>query len=312
MKLVILGNGFDLHHDYKTSFSHFRNHLKNSIDPIDKKLISDVDTVLKSQSVNIEEGILWNDFEKIIGKIMEKGSLVSVDNIELLSLTEKFTERFYVYLQVELQNITTIKNDKIEKELSNASLIFTFNYTNCYLPYMKEKKIDTFHIHGELNDQNLPLIGFFYPGINAIDYEIDFLKRFKDKAFHKPALAYKQNELNLDNEIRNFIKKWQSKFSEVVIIGYSFGDSDFHIYNILNSIILSQDKNEHVPASKEKNIPIVKFKFFNYNNKETNKLIEKIKKNLLLKYKRRSFVNITGNGFSSSKKEIIQFELLDY
>jgi hypothetical protein len=72
MKLVILGNGFDLHHGYKTSFSNFRNHLLNSNNKTDEQLISDIDIVLKFNKVNLEEGVLWNDFERIIGKMVEQ------------------------------------------------------------------------------------------------------------------------------------------------------------------------------------------------------------------------------------------------
>ena len=97
MKLVILGNGFDLHHGYKTSFSHFRNHLLNSKNEIDKKLILDVDTVLKSQKINLKDDILWNDFERIVGKIMNRESNVKVKDIEILGLVEDFTEKFYFY-----------------------------------------------------------------------------------------------------------------------------------------------------------------------------------------------------------------------
>lgn len=313
MKLVILGNGFDLHHGYKTSFSHFRNHLLNSEKETDKKLITDVDIVLKSQKVNLEEGILWNDFERIIGKIMNTGSNNKIGDIELLDLIEDFTENFYFYLKDEMKNEKFTKNKKIDDEIKNASSILTFNYTNLYKPYLNNSETDVFHIHGNLSEQNLPLIGYYYEGIISSNHS-DYLLRYKDKAFHKPAIAFKQNESNnLDIKILEYYKKWLNKISEIVFIGYSFGESDSHIYKILNKILVYQSQYNHILSSEIKNLPVINFKFFNYKTDETNKLIKKVKETLLSKIKRRSSVYITGGGtIKRKKKEIITFETINY
>ena len=293
MKLVILGNGFDLHHGYKTSFSDFRNHLLNSKEENDKKLISDVDIVLKSQKINIEEGILWNDFEKIIGKIMQNGSKTKkIADIQLLSLTEKFTQRFYHYLIQEIKKNDFIINKKIKKELESSNSILTFNYTNSYTKYLNNKNLDIFHIHGELSEQNLPLIGFYYSNVGELNSS-DYLRKYKGKAFHKPALAYKQNGINLTKRINQFILKWSSKITQVIIIGYSFGESDSHIYSILNNILVDQNQSEYIPFQQADKIPTINFKLFNYNSKETNKLISKLKENIFSESNRRSSVYIT-------------------
>ena len=312
MKLVILGNGFDLHHGYKTSFSDFRNHLLNSKDENDKKLISDVDIILKSKNVNFEEGILWNDFERIIGQIMKSESNIKIEEIELLSLVEDFTERFYIYLKKEMINKQIVKNKKISNEIEGAASILTFNYTNSYNSYLKDSSTDIFHIHGNLSEDNLPIIGYYY-NITYDSNHTDYLLRYHNRAFHKPALAYKQNETNLDIKIIDYKKKWSNQISEIVFIGYSFGESDSHIYNILNKILMYQSQYENILSSDFEKMPIIKFKFFNYNTDETKKLIKKVKENIFSKTKRRNFVFITGNGhIKRQKKEIIKFEITNY
>lgn len=313
MKLVILGNGFDLHHGYKTSFSDFRNHLLKSKKESDKKLITDIDIVLKSQKVNLEEGILWNDFERIIGKIMQSGSKTKkIEDIQLLSLAENFTHRFYDYLIQEVKKTDFILNKNINKEIQNSDLILTFNYTNSYIKYLKNNNLDIFHIHGELIEHNLPLIGFYYSNVAQYNYT-DYLQRYNGKAFHKPALAYKQNGINLEKKISQFQAKWSSKISEVVIIGYSFGESDSHIYNILNTILVNQNQSEYIPFQQAKEIPVINFKLFNYNILETNKLIDRLKEKIFSESNRRSSVYITCNGtFSPEIKDIITFKIIDY
>jgi hypothetical protein len=309
MKLVIIGNGFDLHHGYKTSFSNFREHLLNSSNESDQQLILDVDTVLKSQNINLKENILWNDFERIIGRMVESNPTLKVENILISSLTEEFTKRFFHYLNEEL--IGDFKeNKKILNEINGSDSILTFNYTNFYSKYLNNKEIDVCHIHGELVEDNLPLIGFFY-NLNIIN-SYDYMIRYRNKFFDKGALGYKQNEYDLEDRIKNYIKKWDKKISEVVIIGYSFGESDSHIYRILNSVLLGQNQDVNIPLSRAKDIPIIKFKLYNYNSLETNNLLEKLQKSLIQKANRRSFVNVTGKGFTPEKKDIIKFEVVDY
>lgn len=74
MKLIILGNGFDLHHNYKTSFNDFRTHLQNSNKSEDKGLITKIDQLLDLSKEKQKTQLLWNDFETIIGKIIKSSS----------------------------------------------------------------------------------------------------------------------------------------------------------------------------------------------------------------------------------------------
>lgn len=309
MKLVILGNGFDLHHGYKTSFSDFRKYLLNSKNDADKELISDIDSILKSKNINLEEGILWNDFERIIGKMVENSD-IKINDKSVSNLVPLFTKRFFEYLS-EVVEEKFIENKKLAKEFQNADSILTFNYTNFYINYIKSKETNIFHLHGELKNENLPLIGYYY-NIRPLKNTFDYMIRYRKKFFDKASLGFKQNEYDLDDRINQYVGKWGKKISEVVVIGYSFGESDSHIYKIINSVLLIQNQDINVPASRAKHIPIIKFKLYNYNSNETIKLLEKLKRTLISKANRRSFVNVTGKGFTSEKKDIITFEIIDY
>jgi len=150
MKLIILGNGFDLHHKYKTSFYDFRTHLKNSKNDEDRNLISKIDELLEVNENEQKAHLLWNDFESIIGDIMKSTSYKKNKVKNIPNLVEEFTQNFYEYLL----NISRMKAPRINKtiavEFETVSTILTFNYTSFYSTYVKNSDIDIFHIHGNL------------------------------------------------------------------------------------------------------------------------------------------------------------------
>jgi hypothetical protein len=310
MKIIIIGNGFDLHHKYKTSFHDFKMHLKNSKKDKDRILISKIDKLIEVDENKPETQFLWNDFESIIGEIMETNSYEkhTVNNIP--SLVEEFTENFHNYLlYISKSNVLEI-NKKIAKEFENVSTILTFNYTSFYSKYLLKNEIDIFHIHGNLTENYLPIIGYYYPKATkstSNDYSI----RFGGKLIHKAALSLKQNEIDLDERINSYTSKWRSKITEIVILGYSFGSSDSHIYKIINKIMIEQTQNINIPSSQTKQIKLIKFIIYSYDNKESNLLIEKIKSNIAT-FGRKFSVNVTGIGFATKEKDILTFELKEY
>jgi len=309
MKLIIIGNGFDLHHNFKTSFSDFRTYLQISGNKDSLALISKIDELLDINTNGQKKHLLWNDFESIVGNIMNSNyKRHKVKDIPIL--LEEFTARFYEYLlNISKLNLPQV-NKTLEREFEDASSILTFNYTSFYSSYLKKGNPDIFHIHGKLTESSLPIIGFYYPNIHP-DSNIDYSIRYHGKLIHKPALGYKQNEINLDALIGEYTSKWKNKIDEVVVIGYSFGLSDSHIYSILNEIMIRQISNVNIPSSKVPDIQEIKFRIYNYNENETDQIIGKIKSNIS-SFKRLTSINITGIGFTAKQKDIITFELKDY
>ena len=88
-------------------------------------------------------------------------------------------------------------------------------------------------------------------------------------------------------------------------------DTNGKINKILDEIMIQQTKEVNVPSSQAKEIKSINFKIYNFNNEESNQLIERIKVGLSNLRKRIS-INITGIGFTAKEKEIITFELKDY
>ncbi len=311
MKLIILGNGFDLHHKYKTSFFNFRTHLQNSKNEKDLILISKIDELLRVNKNEQKTHLLWNDFEAIIGNIMKSDSYKNHKVKNIPNLIEEFTQSFYKYLL----NVTKEKapqiNKKLAEEFENASVLLTFNYTSFYSTYTNTKDINIFHLHGNLTNNDLPIIGYYYSGTYKNANQFDYSVRYSGKLIHKPALAYKQNEIDFESRINQFNAKWNNKITEIVIMGYSFGTSDNHIYQIIHNLMVQQINDNNVPLSTAKNIKLIKVIIYSFNEEESNRLIEKIKTNLT-KFKRRFSINTTGTGFSPKRKDILTFELKNY
>jgi len=309
MKLIIIGNGFDLNHNFKTSFNHFRSYLNKSENLDNKTLIKNIDELINYK----ENDIQWNQFEEIIGHRMDPTFRFDDKrkNSDIAVLIEQFTEKFHLYITDLVKNSNDKINENLVKEFKDVSTILTFNYTPFYLKYLNNDFNSVFHIHGELEENNLPLIGYYYSNPLDNPHSLDYSVRYGKRLIHKSALALKQNEIDLDSVIRSYNSKWKGKISEIVIMGFSFGKSDDHIYNILDEVMISQTKEVNIPSSKAKNIRIIKFKIYSYNDKESNLLVEKIK-GKFSSMNRRVTTNITGVGFSHLKKELITFELKNY
>jgi hypothetical protein len=311
MKVIIIGNGFDLHHKYKTSFYDFRTHLKSSKSKQDQILISKIDELLEVTDNEQKSHLLWNDFESIIGNLMRNQEYKKHKVKNIPFLVEKFTQNFYEYL-ITISNTKELKiNKKIEEEFKDASTVLTFNYTSFYSSYSLNGNVDIFHIHGNLTENDLPIIGFYYQNAMKRTNSLDYSVKYGGKLIHKAALSLKQNEIDLDERIRKYTERWQNKITEIVILGYSFGSSDNHIYKIIDDIMINQSKEINVPSSRAEKIKLIKFIIYSYDDNESNLLIERIK-SYILKFGRKFSINVTGLGFVSEERDILTFELKKY
>jgi hypothetical protein len=310
MKLIIIGNGFDLSHNYKTSFNDFKSHLENSKLDENLLLVKHINQLVEKH--NKKNELQWNNFEEIIGHRLNPSlQFNDMKELNIVSIVERFTEKFHTYILSLIENQKIITNNNLAKEFEDVSSILSFNYTSLYTNYLKDKNdINIFHIHGEMDNNNLPIIGYYYDSISK-NSSADYLLKYGNRAVHKPALALKQNEQDLDISIYQYKRNLEGRISEIVIMGYSFGDSDSHIYDILNKVMIWQTKEQNIPFSKSKDIRIINFKIYSYNDNESEALIEKIKKKFK-KIQRRISTNVTGIGFSSQKKDLITFELVKY
>ena len=315
MKLVIVGNGFDIHHNYKTSFNNFREFL---IENKNKKLVEKIDkftTEALTQNINSsfkKEELMWNQFEELLSYYHTKQQLNAIQKFDnnseymnMIDLLDEFTEEFFHYIKKTTSIQTKVNNEVIAKELNGADLIITFNYTNTISNYQLKSSVKIFHINGSLTEGDLPIIGYYQ--LTTIRNSVDYLEKHNNLYYSKTALAFKRNSIDYNQRFSNIIKSYKKKIDEFVTIGFSFGNSDSHIKEIIQQLIVSQVRLPRMPQENYDKFKKVSFKVFNYNEKETNIILTKLRL-----YFPVNQTTITGIGFKKEIKDLITFSKVNY
>ncbi|MDR1606221.1 MAG: bacteriophage abortive infection AbiH family protein [Streptococcaceae bacterium] len=165
-KLIIIGNGFDLHHGLPTTFNEFVDSTFCSSE-VTKGLLKMISGICSSKIVN------WSNVETLY---MSAENEIAYDykNFDndfsksraYNKTINQFENEFINYLRsVETRAISGEfpryqKDSMIQKWICKADIILDFNYTNTLERlYQIPKKCKHIKIHGSLNDENI-LIGF--------------------------------------------------------------------------------------------------------------------------------------------------------
>ncbi len=150
--LAIIGNGFDLAHNYNTQYINFKNYIGE-------------DSLQNYRSYVDAYGTpsLWTDFEKCVEELsyafyqhdLTKDNFNDTTIIPFNEAFEEIKKKLMDYLQMEQERIPLKKKPSIEKYLGSASIAFTFNYTNLVEAYLN----NVYYIHGSLKEQDI-VLGF--------------------------------------------------------------------------------------------------------------------------------------------------------
>lgn len=255
--LLIIGNGFDLAHDMRTSYNHFIEHLINSL--CTKKSISEY-VFNKLYVKNYEEllsQIRNNRFNptdfvnKFVGVLLVNIALKNWSDIEYSYFNELKSLSFYSaprvlnkqfdFVRKELINylinqgvyINAIDSYKRMFKLidSKETTILNFNYTNTlkklYSTEIKESKV--IHIHGELSNPKNPIIF----GYAANDEESRELIDKGDNEYMRNIKKHLYKRTENEKLLTTYLYGIES--INVTILGHSCGLSDKLILNqILN------------------------------------------------------------------------------
>lgn len=288
--LVLLGNGFDLAHGLKTSYSDLMDYLleetrNNSTKThpfikLDKNGVEDpylaithsnqlnknvLTTKPNSDSVlfrylfeNFETTKTWGDFEEIYFRLLYNSmggqrptSIKRINTINdefehLKNLLEEYlleienninatrllddspeiikllSEKAKDYVTVNLINFNY--TTKISKELA-ALLSFRNMRDASDFDKMLEDDANVFHIHGQLNSSDNPII---------FGYGNDQSEKFKQILNHKndELLKYFKTFLYKENNVSKYVNDYLIRENiKVIVIGHSLSDTDSSILN---------------------------------------------------------------------------------
>ena len=165
--------------------------------------------------------------DEIIKIIMHEYK-IDISDVAKKHINEFLTERDY-------------RDYYLSKTYPQNVLLLNFNYTNTefsyskYEDYKKSKflnylpflHIDTIHIHGELKNENNPII-FGYGDELADEYKE--IEKLYDKDYFKNVKSIKYTKTKNYRELLNFIG---SDYYQIYILGHSCGNSDRTLLNTL-------------------------------------------------------------------------------
>ncbi len=237
--IFVVGNGFDLAHELKTSYGDFINSL--TTDKFNNNYLLQLLHFLKES----QKAYNWSDIEFVyflllknsdnMDNFIRKEFYVNLPAYSPKLLDEDFTKIKILleeYLENEQKNLTLIDEySKLFKAFNNSdTLILDFNYTNTISKYLEsfDSQIQHIKIHGELKSESNPIIF----GYAANDEEAKLLTDKNDEYLMKN--IKKLRYLLSDNESRFKIMINNSAYLiDTYILGHSCGISDRLILNEL-------------------------------------------------------------------------------
>ncbi|MGL9749980.1 AbiH family protein [Enterococcus sp. DIV0170] len=240
MKLIIIGNGFDLYHGLLTNYREFILFLKSNYLDVYEGLIKAIRKYSISHfSIDVaHKNYNWAELEAIIGsfdplELVEEyrdwDSPIDYNGEPDAEIEEmlKFGMNINTYLTSWIKEINYIlnaveKKEKIDKIISATDLFLSFNYT---LTLEQIYNIpDVLHIHGTLPRKLImghnELYNIYYSeeyGINSVNEK--YIKRYFNRTEKKTS--------NIINKNQTFFNKNSlEKITHVYILGHSMNQID--------------------------------------------------------------------------------------
>lgn len=175
-RLYVIGNGFDLHHEMKTSYLNFRDYLKEEDSELFDNLEQYIITELDSKNGIIKEDI-WSNFEENLAKLdadiilsdysfllpdYEKEDLKSSDFHRFRDKMEEVFDEFSSLNEVFNNFITKVIIPEAAKkkllELRTDAQYLTFNYTPTLEKLYEIPNSNILYIHGKSSLYNSNII----------------------------------------------------------------------------------------------------------------------------------------------------------
>ena len=297
MRLFIIGNGFDLDHNLKTTFNDFKVFLEdNYLQTFNKEfapfpnvgLGKDGEEVVDPNSSsgilyalvsNISQDSYWKDFEKCLGELNYQDVLDYVEEDDekpfnyyynLEDIAENLgTSLLFATTSIFSEWINQISISKIKKKYSfyETDLFLTFNYTSVLEDVYGIHKKNICHIHGS-SAEGVCIIGHGNDKRPFDDYK-DVIS-YKVNCIHD-ALRKRVDSL-YESNLDFFGRVYFSDVTEIVFFGFSFNEIDlFYLKQMFlnmntdsQAFYLSLFEHEH---KKEREAKIKILRELGYNGK---------------------------------------------
>ena len=267
MKLLILGNGFDLGHNLPTRFDDFID----SLPPLYKEKYrifsngdnswNDVETKFEELLCEVMDSRSWQDLTEEVDRIRSEYGLNEYGEVnyygyafegydeelseisDCISLLEEFEQDFLEYLRNHCADkmLKALKTKKaITQLILEVDKIITFNYTHtAEILYEPEK---TIHIHGDIDDKIAIGSGALEDAkTSTIDFEYPQREKFsKDKYGLQEMMAYYTEDMEGNLVEDSFVKRF---FDEVVAAAEEKETELFELLNVKSKDSLDERRD---------------------------------------------------------------------
>lgn len=246
--LYIIGNGFDLHHNLRTSYANFRDDYASK----KHRLWESLTTIYGDK---LKEDLWWSDFEKRLSQIdysngmcSHRGIVPWIMQIENL-LKNEIPSLFGDWINSLNSHVKTDES----LELKNDAYFFTFNYTMVLEDAYHVNGENVWHIHHSMSEYKIygenPIVGH---DSSIAEQTLRFNEFRKSNPSFRADIGdmINQNILKGAKNVKDIICLHEEKFSQYsdikhfVVMGFSFNDIDMpYIKKIIevNKNILGAD-----------------------------------------------------------------------
>lgn len=166
-RIVLVGNGFDIAHNLKTSYTDFvkankMNPVLQTYEKMLKRMCADTEGI---SVMDVKKSGDWYSFEVCFEKLVwwyyqkEIGGKICGTNeiIALNDMFEQIAQNLFDYLKEEYLSHNSIKKiPSVERYFDDETLAISFNYTDTIKLYTT----NYYYVHGSISDDNYIVLGF--------------------------------------------------------------------------------------------------------------------------------------------------------
>lgn len=251
-RLIVLGNGFDIAHNLKTTFSDFREFMVKT----DKLFVNKIEEYTKvDQEWNKLEDSLSHleaeDFREVCYPYIE--DLTSKDGRDSsnhayqqqIDLESEFISSLAANLKYWIISVNVNTAPVFKKELFEGECYFlTFNYTHTLETVYNIPNSDILYVHGDVEEDDILIVGHNDKGQTISDKhgvsgEEDWrVKEGDEILYSRLKLLYKNSEDIIERNTDFFARL--ADVSEIYVIGHSMSHIDaIYFHHIMESVSVS-------------------------------------------------------------------------
>ena len=229
--LYIIGNGFDLYHELKTSYVSFRDEYVKKHPQFQKQLYDIYGDVL-------DQDMWWSHFEVMLGHIDYKHLMNTNNGNALGPFITKNLLRNVIPFHFGEWIKTVFDPHKLDKKLllEDDSLFFTFNYTMVLEQTYHIEEADVWHIHNSVTDYilkgNNPVVGHDLNDAELTKGMIEYRNQHPETtSFYIDDVNQmaKEGAKKVQYIIANNESKFYDLYSDIkhfIVMGFSFNEID--------------------------------------------------------------------------------------